>query len=349
MDDEKLTANDSRIPLGLTKPQGKARVVKRASPEVLARMEAIDAEYRNRIRIEKEQTKAKLASGGVSKEAKKEIKEDQRLALEKLRHESLYAQAKAYADFTDEELPYGISDKALRIVIRRAYLPQYTRGEERFSGIAHFAGAGIALVLLILGVVFAAISQNPDIVAKRGIAVTSMAVFGIGAIILYTISGIYHFLYVNEAKRVLRIIDHSTVYILIASSYTPFCLLGTLDGSYGNASFPWGLLLLGIEWGLGILLIVCNCLWINNHAVLGISIAGYIVLGWGVVAFAPWVLQNLTLGGFLLLVIGGVVYTLGAILFGMGPKIRYLHGVAHILYIVGTLLHFFAILFYIIL
>ncbi len=346
--DEHLKANDPRIPLTGITPEGHTPLVPKGSSQVQAEMEAFAKQGRiQKHKTLKEYKKAisKVKDDGAAVEYL-QAERDKKLA--EIKHEYLFDQANVYSENSGTgTLPKDLSDKELNRIVVRAYLPQYSRGEELLSSIGHIAGAGLSLVMLIVGVVFASLSKVPGSfpMANRSLAITGMAIFGLGAVILYTISATYHLLYVNRGKRVLRILDHSSIYVLIASSYTPICLTDflTING------FPWGYVILGIEWGLGITLIVFNALWLKNPVVKGISIAGYIVLGWGIIFFVPQLIAGLGTIGFALLMTGGILYTLGAILFGMGAKIHYVHGVAHILYVIATILHFLSFLLYVIL
>lgn len=339
-----LKANDPRIPLDGKYPQAGSDV-KKADSEIRRRMDAAAAEGKKKLKEAKKRWRRQIRSAGSDKDLKKQLKCARGAELAQILHDSLKKQADIYAVSNMKKLPTDLTTAELKRIVNRAKLPQVTRGEERFSSITHIVGGGIALAVLIAGIVLAASMPSPGIGSSRAAAIVGMTVFGLGAVILYTISAVYHFLYVNLAKRVMRVLDHSVIYVLIASSYTPFCLLGALNDAYGANGNLWGFVLLGIEWALGIALIVCNCLWLKSKTVLIFSTLGYIVLGWAALAFLPALWANLGLAGFVMLLLGGVMYTVGAVMYAVGPKVRYLHGVAHIMYIFGTLLHFFALVF----
>lgn len=343
----RLRANDYRIKLGENIPSTK-REIKPISRELKAEIKQIEEDSKKRSLDIKQKRKVQIKACGKDKDLKKQCEQQLKEELRNENVSSLRLQAEAFAKANDETLPADLSEEDLRKIHYRFQLPSATRSEEHLSSISHIVGAGIAFVLFILGIVFASVSPNPGNDSSRAEVILGMVIFGLGSIVLYTVSAIYHFLYVNKAKKVFRILDHSAIYILIASSYTPFCLLGALYGAYGSNSNLWGYVLLGIEWCLSAILIVCNCLWLQSKPVLIFTTLGYVVLGWAALAFVPALYANLTLGGFLLLLFGGVFYTIGAVLFALGPKVRYLHGIAHITYIFGTLLHFFALLFYLI-
>ena len=142
-----------------------------------------------------------------------------------------------------------------RIKLKDRILPTYTKGEEIFNMVSHIVGAGMGIVALVLCVIFAAIHNN-------AYGVVSSAIFGTTLIILYTMSSIYHGL--NEklkAKKVFQIIDHCTIFLLIAGSYTPFALV-----SIRECDAFWGWSIFGIIWGLAILGIVLNAIDVNKFS-----------------------------------------------------------------------------------
>ena len=122
-------------------------------------------------------------------------------------------------------------------------LPKYTKGEEIFNAVSHIVGGAFGIAALVLGVIFAVIYSN-------AYGVVSMALFGSTLILLYTMSAIYHFLRPNKAKKLFRIFDHCTIFLLIAGTYTPFCLITLREVSY------IGWVLFGVVWGLAILGVV---------------------------------------------------------------------------------------------
>jgi len=205
----------------------------------------------------------------------------------------------------------------------------YTRGEERMNMITHIIGAGLGGVALLACVVVAALNQN-----VWGI-VTGM-IYGFSAILLFTMSSIYHGLKIGLPKRVFRVLDHCTIYVLIAGTYTPILL------NQFRVEFPldaW--ILFGILWGLATLGIILNA--INVRKFLVFSLICYIVMGWaGSFRFGP-MLSVLGTTFFVLLVTGGVFYTLGVVFYVWGRKKKYMHSVFHIFVIVGSILHSVAI------
>lgn len=210
-------------------------------------------------------------------------------------------------------------------------IPNYSLGEEITNAILHGIGALLAIAALVLCVVFSAIHHNPY-------AVVSSCLYGSTLIILYTMSCLYHSLKVNNAKRVFRIIDHCSIFLLIAGTYTPLTLV-SLNG-------PIGWTLFGIIWGVSILGIILNTIDLNKYKV--ISMILYVMMGWAIIFTFPRLLKVIDMAGIYLLVAGGIVYTIGAIFYGVGKKIKYMHSVFHFFVLAGSILHFFAILLYVI-
>lgn len=213
-------------------------------------------------------------------------------------------------------------------------LPDYTRGEEIFNMASHSVGTVLGITVTILCVVTAAIHRN-------GMGVVSGAIFGATMILLYSISSIYHGLSPKVlGKKVLRVLDHCTIYLLIAGTYTPLalCALRTVQPVLGWTIF-------GIIWGTAAIGITLTAIDMERFKVF--SMICYLAMGWCIVAaFKPTVLA-LGTGGTVFLIVGGVAYTIGAILYGVGKKKRYIHSVFHLFVLAGSLLHFFCILFYV--
>lgn len=212
----------------------------------------------------------------------------------------------------------------------RISIPRYTLGEELMNSITHGVGACLGIAALVLCIVR---SCDP----LDGYKLASSIVFGITTTLLYLMSCLYHALKVNKAKRVFRVIDHCTIFLLIAGTYTPYTLV-TLRGVTG-----W--VLFGIVWGVSILGIVLNAVNLKRYAKL--SVACYIALGWVVLFAANQLIASIDRTGFLLLLSGGIAYTLGAVLYGIGSKRKYFHSVFHFFCLIGTVLHFFSIYLYV--
>lgn len=220
--------------------------------------------------------------------------------------------------------------KRIRLCDRK--LPNYTRGEEIMNMVTHIVGGGLGVLSLVLCVIKAVLSGNtPGIVGA--------AIYGTSMICLYTISSIYHGLYPNVGKKVLQIIDHCMIYVLIAGTYTAIMLSSFIP------TYPiigWGML--AAQWTLAALAITLTA--IDLHAYRVFSMVCYIVMGWGIIFFLPQAMAVLSPTGFWLLFSGGVVYTIGAVLYGVGVKVKWMHSIFHIFVVLGSLLQFLTILFY---
>ena len=214
-------------------------------------------------------------------------------------------------------------------------LPNYTKGEEIFNMTSHIVGAGFGIVALVLCVVFSAIHKN-------GYAVVSSVVYGITMIVLYTMSSIYHGLNPKrKAKKVFQVLDHCSIFLLIAGSYTPFCLV-----SFREYNSILGWTIFGIIWFMAVLGIVLNSIDIKKFRVF--SMICYLGMGWCIIFTANLLPKLLGVSGVVLLVLGGVAYSVGAILYGIGRKKKYIHSVFHLFILLGSILHFFCILLYVI-
>lgn len=210
-------------------------------------------------------------------------------------------------------------------------VPKYSLGEEIMSAVIHGVGALLAIVALILCTVISAHHGNTT-------AVISSLIYGTTLIILYTMSTLYHSLAVNNAKRVFRIIDHCSIFLLIAGTYTPFTLI--------SLEKPLGYYIFAIVWGIAILGIVLNSIDLKKYK--KISLISYVALGWVIIfAYNPLV-EAVEWSGVLLLIAGGVVYTIGAIIYALGKKIKYFHSIFHIFVLAASILHFLAIVLYVI-
>ena len=199
---------------------------------------------------------------------------------------------------------------------------------------SHIVGGAFGIVATVLCVVFAAIHHNVY-------GVVSGAIYGASMIILYTMSSIYHGLHRNNAKKVFQVLDHCTIFLLIAGSYTPFALCTFREY---NTALGWSLF--GIIWGVAILGIVLNAIDLKKYKVF--SMICYILMGWCIMIRIRLLPQLLTFNGFMLLLIGGIVYTIGAVLYIVGKKHKWRHSIFHIACVIASLLHFFCIFFYVI-
>jgi len=224
---------------------------------------------------------------------------------------------------------------AKRIKLADRILPKYTKGEEIFNMVSHIVAATCGIAALVLCIVFSAIKDNP-----YGIA--SGIVFGVTLLILYTMSSIYHGLNPElKAKKVFQVIDHCSIFLLIAGTYTPFCLCTLRE--YNTALGWW---VFGIVWGAAILGVIFNSIDLKKYKVF--SMICYLTMGWLIILRIDVVFKMLGPAGFSLLVAGGVVYTVGAILYGKGKNHKWLHSVFHLCCLLGSVLHILCVLLFVI-
>jgi hemolysin III len=207
--------------------------------------------------------------------------------------------------------------------------PTQTLGEEIANSVTHGVAAACSVAALVILVVFASMRGNAW-------HIVSCAIFGVTLILLYLASTLYHALPPGKAKQVFRILDHASIYLLIAGTYTPFTLV-TLRGA-------WGWSLFGVVWALAVAGVVFQSLLIGRLPVLSTTV--YVLMGWVVViAFRP-LLHALPWSGILWLAAGGLSYTLGVYFFA--SKSKFAHMVWHLFVIAGSLCHFFAVFLYVI-
>ncbi|MDL2219377.1 hemolysin III family protein [Ruminococcaceae bacterium OttesenSCG-928-O06] len=209
-------------------------------------------------------------------------------------------------------------------------LKQYTKGEEIFNSVSHGVGALLAVIGGSVAVTLAAVYGG----ARQ---VTACAIYAASLFILYTMSTLYHAFPFPRVKYVFRIFDHSSVFLLIAGTYTPFTLI-TLEGKRS------GLIIFLVVWAAAIIGIALNAISVNRFAKL--SLVLYIVMGWSVVFAIGDIVAALPAGGVLLLFLGGVGYTAG-IVFYVIKKVRYFHSIWHLFVMAGSILHYFCIVLYV--
>ncbi|MBO5733606.1 MAG: hemolysin III family protein [Clostridia bacterium] len=213
-------------------------------------------------------------------------------------------------------------------------LPIYTKGEEIFNMTTHIVGGGLGIVALVLCVVFAAIGGNVY-------GVVSGAIYGATMIILYAMSSIYHGLKPEMlAKKVFQVIDHCSIFLLIAGTYTPIALCSLREYS------PWlGWTIFGVVWGMAALGIALNSIDLKKYSIF--SMICYLVMGWCIIVAAKPAWAAVGADGMNMILAGGILYTLGAIFYGIGVKKKYIHSVFHIFVVLGSVVHFLAILIYV--
>lgn len=219
-----------------------------------------------------------------------------------------------------------------RIRLADRTLPCYSKGEEIANTVTHIVGGAFGIIALILCTAKA---------LPSGIGVTApVALYALTMICLYTMSSVYHGLKPCTGKKVLQILDHCTIYWFIAGTYTPIIACAFL-----SSARHIGIFLLLLQWSLAICATVLTAIDLKKYKVF--SMCCYIVMGWSIALFFPQAYKALGQKGFLLLLYGGLAYTLGAVLFGIGAKIRWFHSLFHLFVLIGTLLHFLCIYCYI--
>lgn len=223
----------------------------------------------------------------------------------------------------------------IRTKLKDRKLPDYTRGEEIFNMVSHIVGGALGVVALILCVAFAALHHNVW-------GVVGSAIYGVTLILLYTMSSVYHGLSPNlMAKKVFQVIDHCSIFVLIAGTYTPIALSALR--AYSPAL---GWTIFGVIWALAALGITLNAIDLKKYNVF--SMICYLFMGWLVLFAAKPTYLALGPKAILFLIVGGISYTIGAIIYMLCRKKRYGHSIFHIFVVLGSLLHFFCILFYIV-
>lgn len=219
-----------------------------------------------------------------------------------------------------------------RIKLRDRLLPNYTTGEEIMNMVTHIVGGALGVVVLVLCVIRAVWSVSV-------LNIVGCSIYGVSIVILYTISSVYHGLRPEMAKKVLQVLDHCTIYFLIAGTYTPI-LLSAFVPIY--PTIGWGLL--AAEWIMAALAATLTAIDLKKYTAF--SMICYIGMGWGIIFFIPQTIELLTLPGFTWLLSGGIAYTIGTIFYGIGSRKHWIHSVFHIFVVIGSLLQFLAIYLY---
>lgn len=221
-----------------------------------------------------------------------------------------------------------------RTKLKDRQLPNYTKGEEIFNMVTHIVGGGIGVIALVICVIISAIKGS-------AISIVSSSIYGLSLISLYCMSSIYHGLHSGTAKKVMQVLDHCTIYFLIAGTYTPILLCSII-----KVSVAWAWIMFGIVWGLAALATVFTAIDLKKYSIF--SMICYIGMGWCIIIAAKVTITALSTPALALLLAGGIAYTLGAVLYGIGSKIKYFHSIFHIFVVAGSILHLICIIFYVI-
>lgn len=210
-------------------------------------------------------------------------------------------------------------------------MPEYTKGEEIFNYVSHIVGGSVGIFLVIFSSIWFDVSDI-NLSAYLG-----MMIFAISIILLYTISTLYHALKKGSiAKRVFRIMDHCTIYLLIAGTYTPICLIA-LEGSV------YCIILLLIEWGCAFLGILLKVTDMNNKIIKIVSTSLYVIMGWGIIIF-PEAIKLMTIYQFIMILSGGIAYTVGIFFFISGKNNKWYHSIFHIFCCIGTIVQMIGVI-----
>ena len=221
-----------------------------------------------------------------------------------------------------------------RTALKNRVLPDYTKGEEIFNMVTHIVGGALGIIVLVTCILKSAVFGDAW-------GVVTSAIYGGSMVALYAVSSVYHGLTCETAKKVMQVIDHCTIYLLIAGTYTPILLC-----SMRTVSPVWAWGLLAFVWGLAILAATLTAIDLKKYSKF--SMVCYILMGWCIVAGSKVAVVAVGGEGLLLLLAGGIAYTVGAVLYGAGKKVRYMHSVFHIFVVLGSLLQYFSIIFYVI-
>lgn len=226
----------------------------------------------------------------------------------------------------------GAPVKAAARAVKRHVPPQYTLGEEIANSITHGIGAALGVAALVVMIVKAVVAGS------HPASLASAIIFGIALILEYLASTLYHAIAPAAAKRVFRIIDHSCIYVLIAGTYTPFCLITLADaGGIPLCIAVWALAVAGILFEV----------FMRQRQSRWLTIAVYLVMGWLVLFRLPQLIGALHPTALFLLAAGGVCYTIGAVFYVL-KKIRYMHTVFHVWVLAGSVLQFLAVVLFVI-
>ena len=212
-------------------------------------------------------------------------------------------------------------------------IPLYTRGEEIFNMTSHIVGVALGITATVLCIIRAAMHQNVY-------GIVGGAIFGTTMIILYCMSSIYHGLSPNiKGKKVLRVLDHCAIYLLVAGTYTPVALCTIREY---NPALGWTLF--GTIWGIAIIGVTLTAINVDKAKILEVVL--YLAMGWSVLLAKDALIAGWGRNGIIIFVAGGLAYSVGAVLYLIGKKHKYIHSVFHLFIILGSLLHFLCILLF---
>lgn len=212
---------------------------------------------------------------------------------------------------------------------KKSFLPSYTLSEELINSISHGVGTALSITALVLCIVQSAVNGNAW-------GVVSSCIYGASLTVLYCMSTLYHAITNPTARKVFRVFDHTSIFFLIAGTYTPITLV-TLNGALGWTLF-------GIVWGAAVLGIVLNAISIEKFKKF--SMVCYIGMGWAALIGIQRIYSLMPREGFVFLLLGGILYTVGIVFYAL-KKYKYMHCVWHFFVMAGSIMHFFCIYLYV--
>lgn len=208
---------------------------------------------------------------------------------------------------------------------RKISVPEYSLAEELVNAISHGLGASLSIAALVICIVH----------SHSALGVISSCLYGSMMIILYIFSCLYHALSPNiRGKKILRVLDHDNVFLMEAGTYMPVALALLV----GNGHVALGWTVFGLVWGITILAIVFTSINVDKYQVIGVICN--LVLGWGSLLILPVLLSLTGFSGVLMLVLGGLTYSLGALWYGIGAKVKWMHSVFHFYVLLASVFHF---------
>ena len=222
-----------------------------------------------------------------------------------------------------------------RIKLRERVLPDYTRAEEIFNMVSHIVGGAFGIIMLVLCIVFSAIRGSL-------VGVLTSIVYGVSMTMLYCMSSIYHGVTHQMGKKVLQVIDHCTIFFMIAGTYTPILLISVRKVDPVAA---W--VIFGVVWGFTALGITLNA--IDLKAFSAFSMVCYLATGWSVLFIIKQTYEAVGKAGIIWLLIGGIMYSIGSALYAIGRKKHWMHSIFHLFVLLGSFAHGVCIMFYVIL
>lgn len=226
-------------------------------------------------------------------------------------------------------LRHEVSNTAASAANRARNVREYTLGEEVANSVTHGIGALLAIAAIPILVVRAVEDGG-------GVYLFAALVYTLTMLLEYTVSTLYHAISAERAKRVFKVLDHSCIYLFIAGSYTPFCLITLADSG--------GLWLCAFVWAVAVAGVACEAFWVFRPR--WVSAVLYLLMGWCVVWFLPALVAAIPSAGLWLLLIGGICYSVGCVFYVL-KKVPYMHSVFHVWVLAGSVLQFLAIALYV--